>query len=167
MPNSDTFSVPAIGGFVRKYLQGSKESVDLFARNKRIARWTNDLNPKTAAEYHMDVLDFLRMLKAEGVKSDCVLFDPPYSPRQIAECYESVGIRVGKDAQRTCGWTKERKLIREILSVGAVVLSFGWNSVGMGKGFAIEEVLIVCHGGGHNDTICMAERLLPEEAVLL
>jgi len=161
MPNSETFSVPAIGNFVRRYLDHSKESVDCFARNKRWAKWTNDLNPKTAAEYHMDVMDFLRMLRAKGVKADCVIFDPPYSPRQVKECYEAIGENCKQwMIQRQCGWTKERKLIREILAPGGVVLSFGWNTVGMGKGFALEEILLVCHGGGHNDTICIAERAL-------
>lgn len=158
MPNSETFKVPVIGEFVQRYLSTAKESVDCFARNNRWAKWTNDLNPATIAEYHMDVLDFLRMLRAEGVKADCVIFDPPYSPRQIKECYESVGLPVRKETtQRTCGWTKERKLIREILRHGGVVLSFGWNSSGMGSGFRIQELLLVCHGGGHNDTICIAE----------
>jgi hypothetical protein len=47
-----------------------------------------------------------------------------------------------------------------ILTNDAVVLSFGWNTSGMGKarGFEIEEILLVCHGSDHNDTICMAER---------
>lgn len=162
MPNSETFSVPAIANFVRRYLDHSKESVDCFARNKRWAKWTNDDDPKTAAEYHMDVMDFLRLLRAAGVKADCVLFDPPYSPRQIQEHYKKIGINPSRNIiQRQCGWTKERKLIRDILAPGGVVLSFGWNSVGMGKnGFALEEILLVCHGGGHNDTICIAERAL-------
>jgi len=40
------------------------------------------------------------------------------------------------------------------------VLSFGWNSVGMGitRGYEIVEILLVCHGGAHNDTICIAEK---------
>lgn len=39
-------------------------------------------------------------------------------------------------------------------------LSFGWNTTGMGisRGFQIQEVLLVCHGGAHNDTICIAEK---------
>ena len=43
--------------------------------------------------------------------------------------------------------------------VGGVVLSFGWNSNGMGApaGFKVVEVLLCRHGGGHNDTICLAE----------
>jgi len=47
-----------------------------------------------------------------------------------------------------------------ILADNAVVLSFGWNSAGMGekRGFEIIEILLCAHGGGHNDTICVAEK---------
>ena len=95
MPNSDTFSVKPIGDFVRRYLTASKVSVDPFARNNCWATYTNDLNPGTAAASHSDAEDFLRGLAAQGVKADLVIFDPPYSPRQISECYKSVGLHVG------------------------------------------------------------------------
>ena len=41
-----------------------------------------------------------------------------------------------------------------------VALCFGWNSNGVGKtrGFEMQEVLIVPHGGSKNDTICTVER---------
>jgi len=70
MPNADTFSVPAIGGFVKSYLKDSRVSVD----------------------------------------------------------------------------------------------PFGWNSCGMGDrhGFEQIEILLVAHGGAHNDTICLAERRRPQ-----
>ena len=54
MLNSDTFSVKPIGEFVQRYLKESKVSIDPFARNKRWATHTNDINPKTEAEHHMD-----------------------------------------------------------------------------------------------------------------
>lgn len=66
MPNADTFSVKPIGEFVQRYLAASKVSVDPFARNKRWATHTNDLNPETAAEHHMDAQAFLEHLKAGG-----------------------------------------------------------------------------------------------------
>lgn len=39
------------------------------------------------------------------------------------------------------------------------VLSFGWNSTGLGKkrGFSLVDLLVINHGGSHNDTICIAE----------
>lgn len=45
-----------------------------------------------------------------------------------------------------------------------IVISFGWNSNGIGKtkGLEIIEILIVAHGGQHNDTICTVERMLPK-----
>lgn len=46
------------------------------------------------------------------------------------------------------------------------MLSFGWNSVGMGRkhSFEIVEILMVCHGGMHNDTICVAERKVSQQS---
>ena len=39
-------------------------------------------------------------------------------------------------------------------------MSFGWNSSGFGntRGYVVEEILLVAHGGAHNDTICVVER---------
>lgn len=163
MPTADTFDCPPIGKFVRSRLEKSITSVDPFARNKRWATHTNDLNPNTLAERHLDVLDFLNALIAEGVSSDLVVFDPPYSPRQVKECYDGVGQKMGiEGAQRTHSWKKERDAIDRLLVPGGIVLSFGWNSQGMGtgRGYRLDEVLLVCHGAGHNDTICVAETKL-------
>jgi hypothetical protein len=164
MPSGDTFSVKPIGEFVQRYLSASGVSVDPFARDKRWATHTNDLNPATGADYHMDAEDFLLMLGRQGVKADLIIFDPPYSPRQISECYKSIGMEVGmKETQSALLYQRVRTAIMPICSHDAVVLSFGWNSVGMGKGHNFEqiEIMLCCHGGAHNDTICMAERRLP------
>lgn len=95
MPNGDTFSVPPIGDFVRSYLAASRCSVDPFARNKRWATHTNDLNPETEAEHHMDAEEFLRMLALRGVKADLVIFDPPYSPDKSANATSRSASRSG------------------------------------------------------------------------
>jgi len=161
MPNADTFSVEPIHNFVWKYLSQSKVSIDPFARNKRWATYTNDLNPNTEAEYHMEAAEFLDTLREKQVSADLLIFDPPYSPRQLKECYESFGRKM----QQTDGWTaKLRSVWRDaampLLSNDAVVLTFGWNSVGFGRkfGFELEEIMLVCHGADHYDTICIAER---------
>ncbi len=166
MPDADTFSIPPIAGFVQKYLMKSKISVDPFARNKRWATYTNDVNPNTAADSHLEADAFLRGLAQRGVVADLLFFDPPYSPRQLKECYNSFG----RDMQLEDGQTARlRKIWRDtalpILYKDCVVLSFGWNTVGMGtkNGFEIVEILMVCHGADHNDTICMAERRKPQE----
>jgi hypothetical protein len=170
MPTSETFTCKPIGAFVQRYLQQSLVSIDPFARDCEWATYTNDLNPKTRAMYHMDALDFLRTMIREGVSADLVIFDPPYSPRQVKECYDSVGLKMGREGgQRTHSWKAERDAIDVLLQLGGVVLSFGWNSLGMGigRGYEIEEILLVCHGAGHNDTICVAERKAAHQPSLL
>lgn len=165
MPNADTFSVKPIGDFVQRYLGASRVSIDPFARNKRWATHTNDLNPETSAEHHLDAEDFLKLLGERSVKADLLIFDPPYSPRQISECYKQVGREVGmKGTQSALLYQRVRDAAIACLSPDAVVLSFGWNSVGMGKRHSFEqiEIQLCCHGGAHNDTICLAEKRITQ-----
>ncbi len=163
MPNHDTFSIKPIGEFVRRYLNESTVSIDPFARDKDWATYTNDLNPDTSAQHHMDAGAFCEEMHRRGVIADLVLFDPPYSPRQISECYKGVGLEVGmRETQSAVLYKRVRDAFDPMVVSGGVVLSFGWNSVGMGikRGYELVEVLIVCHGGAHNDTICIAEHKL-------
>ena len=169
MPSADTFTVPPIGDFVRRYLATAKCTVDPFARNSRFATHTNDLNPNTSAEHHMDAEEFMLILAKQSVQCDVAIFDPPYSPRQISECYKEAGVTVGmKETQNAALYARMKRAILQILTPDAIVLSFGWNSAGMGKGhgFEIVEILLCCHGGAHNDTICIAERRLPQLEIL-
>lgn len=161
MPNSNTFDVLPILHFVKKYLLLSHISVDPYARNKRWATYSNDLNPNTHAEYHMDAIDFLFYLGTKDIRADLIILDPPYSPRQVMECYNAIGIKM-RQSEAMLGATRKtlKKAINGVITNTGRVLTFGWNSSGMGKGagYEIEEVMIVCHGSDHNDTICMSER---------
>lgn len=163
MPDHETFSIPPIRDFVKRYLRDSKVGVDLFARNKHLVAYTNDLDPATIAESHMDAADYCRSLAVAGVLADIALFDPPYSPRQISECYKGVGMDVGMEGTQSSFYTKVRDALHPLVREGGFVLSFGWNSGGMGvcRGYELLEILLVNHGGAHNDTICVAERRLP------
>jgi len=161
MPNADTFSIRPIREFVNRYEMVADISVDPFSRNAEIATYTNDLDPSTQAQHHMDAEDFLRHTAAQGIRADLVIFDPPYSPRQISECYKQVGREAGMaGTQNGALYKRVRDAIDPLLKPGGIVLSFGWNSNGMGKvrGYEMVEILLVAHGGGHNDTICLAER---------
>ena len=57
-------------------------------------------------------------------------------------------------------FVKFKNEIARILKPNGIVVSCGWNSNGIGKnlGFDIEEILLVAHGGNHNDTIITVER---------
>lgn len=159
MPSVDTFQCKPIGQFVRRHLRGV--SVDPYARNTKLATYRNDLNPNTCAEYHMEAVEFVQMLVDKEVKADTIIFDPPYSPTQLKRSYDDIGRKMTKeDSLGGVTRAKLRKLVGKLLNPDGVVLSFGWNSVGMGKtyGFEIVELMLVCHGQDHNDTICIAER---------
>lgn len=163
MPNRYTFDIPPIAQFVRGYLAKSKVSVDPFSGNKRWATYTNDLNPETPAEYHRDAEEFLVRLRHDGLQADLVIFDPPYSPGQVVECYKAASVERADAGQNGALYRRVRDAVAGVLVAGGIVLSFGWNSAGMGidRGFEIIDGLLVCHGGAHNDTICMAERRKP------
>ena len=164
--SSDTFDIKPIGELVRRYLRQSTVSIDPFARNKCWATYTNDLNPKTEAEYHLDSADFLEKLVAEAVQADLVLFDPPYSVSQTKECYESIGLTLGmEDVWRTSGWKRERKAIRRLVKVGGYVISCNWNTNGIGGyyGFKPIELLDVCCGWGHNDFLVLVEQKIAHQ----
>jgi hypothetical protein len=161
MPHRDTFTVEPIGAFVRRYLVNSKSSIDPFARNNRWATATNDIDPSTGAEWHLDAEEFCREMAKLGRTFDLAIFDPPYSPRQISECYSGFGRQATtRDTQNAGLYKRVRDALLPILEPNAIVLSFGWNSGGMGaaRGFQSIEIMLVAHGGAHNDTICVAER---------
>lgn len=163
MPSGDTLSVPPIAAFVRKYLADSKCSIDPFARNNAWATYSNDINPATCAAHHLDAVAFLEYvrLELEG-KVDLAILDPPYSPRQISESYKAAGLPVTMaDTQNAALMKRVRAALRPLLAPGAIVLSFSWNSAGMGDGFKRIEIMLVAHGGAHNDTICVAEKYAP------
>lgn len=158
MPNSITFSIPPIRRLVDRVTFGASCIVDPFARNSAIANVSNDLDPDCDAAYHMDATDFLRILPAES--ADVVLYDPPYSSRQIRECYKRFGRSVSWKDTSSAYWADQKKEIARIVKPGGACVSFAWNSNGIGRGlgFEIEEILIVAHGGWHNDTIVTVER---------
>lgn len=158
MPNKNTFDIKCIAKFIGKYNKDGLESIDPFANTNRIAKITNDLDPEVGADYSMDALVFLKKFDDNSV--DLVLFDPPYSPRQISECYKKLGKTVNMQTTQSSFWSKLKIEIARVVKPGGWVLCFGWNSNGVGKtrGFKLEEILLVAHGGHHNDTICTAEQ---------
>lgn len=161
MPNSATFSMPPVKEFIASYLATAIESADPFAGRACLATYNNDLDLASPAKFHMEAGDFVAELERRGVQLDLALFDPPYSPRQISECYKRVGLACGmRETQNATLYKRVRDGLHRILKSGGVVLSFGWNSNGMGKtrGYELERLLLVHHGGAHNDTICLAER---------
>lgn len=158
MPNKNTFDIKPIRELIDEEITNGIW-LDPFANNKKIATITNDLNTSFDTDYHLDALEFLKMFEDNSV--DGVLFDPPYSPRQIKESYESVGLDTqGGILTRSSFWSNLKNEIARVVKPGGKVMCFGWNSQGIGKsrGFSMKRLLIVAHGGSHNDTICTVEQ---------
>ena len=156
MPNSNTFSIQPIRELIDKYKFGT--IIDPFANTNKIATITNDLNPDYDTDYHMDATEFLEMLDEKSV--DTVLYDPPYSPRQVAECYKQFGKTVNMATTQASYWSKQKAAIDRLTHLHSIVITCGWNSGGIGMKYGFEpiEILMVAHGGWHNDTIVTVER---------
>lgn len=158
MPNKNTFDIKPINELIHRYAYGL--IIDPFANKNKIAAITNDLDPQYNTTYNLDAYDFLQMFDDSSI--DTVLYDPPYSPRQVSECYKSLNKTVNMQTTQSSYWSKQKVEIGRIVKPNGIVITCSWNSGGIGKkyGFEIVEVLLVPHGGWHNDTIVTVERRL-------
>jgi len=136
MPNKNTFKIPQIKTLINTY---GEDWIDPFP------------DP-----YKEDALLYLSRHKRNSV--DRVLFDPPYSPRQLKECYENNGMCLHDT--KSSVWKEWKNSIARVIKPGGICISFGWSTNGLGHGrcFEILEILLVAHGGNHNDTICVVEK---------
>ncbi len=157
MPNKNTFEILPIKNLISEEVNVEKLWIDPFANRNKIASITNDLNPEFDTDHHLDALDFLKLFDNASV--DGVLYDPPYSPRQVSECYKNIGHNVTNETTRASFWGNHKKEISRIVKPGGKVITFDWSSGGIGSkyGFEIKKILLVPHGGWHNDTICTVE----------
>ena len=156
MPNRWTFKIKPIAEIVKRYVGSGVGWIDPFAGMNSPAEITNDLNPERQAIYHLHAKDFALSLDAEY---NGVLFDPPYSLRQVRECYDEMGIALLSQEDTNLFPNNIKEIIAPKIREGGHALSFGWNTIGfgIGLGFKLKEILLVCHGGKHNDTIVTVE----------
>ena len=157
MPNKWTFQIPQIKELLDRFVGDGQGWFDPFAGMSSPAEFTNDLNPDMLARSHLDALEFVQGLR--GLYKG-VLFDPPYSYQQMKECYEAIGLGQITARHSTNFYGDLRHAIMDKIKPGGYAISCGWNSIGMGKthGFEIIEILLVCHGRAHNDTIVTIDR---------
>jgi hypothetical protein len=153
MPSVWTFKVPPIASLLSKYVGIGTGWVDPFAGESSLAEYTNDIEGR-AAKYQMDALDFLKSRPSNSVSG--VLFDPPYS---VEQCLRRYTPKFKGTAGRAEYWARCKDEIARILVLGGLSISFCWDSTGIGKkrGCEIMEILLVCHGACHNDTIVTVE----------
>lgn len=155
MPSAWTFSIKPIASLLREEITGVW--IDPFAgKNGAIyAQVTNDL-----ANGGIDALEFLKAQKDESF--DGILLDPPYSLRQVSEHYKKAGIKI-TGWHTSAGWNARLKdEAKRLLKPGGKAICFGWSTMGIGKsrGFEMQRILLVPHGGSKNDTLVTVEKKL-------
>lgn len=151
MPSKWTFKMKSVQSLLKRYDVGAGW-VDPFAGENSPAEFTNDIEDR-GATYNFDALYFLKLLEANSLRG--VLFDPPYSTEQ---CLRKYTPKFKGTAGRAEYWAKCKDEIARIKP--DIAISFGWDSTGIGKkrGFEIVEILLICHGACHNDTIVTVEK---------
>jgi len=135
MPNCKTFKIPYIKQILKDELN------DVF------------LDP-FPFPFKTDALKLLKNTKTNSINK--IVFDPPYSQRQLKEMYKNIGFSYDMNNSY---WAKCKDEIARITKINGKVLSFGWNSNGIGKtrGFEIKKIWLIAHGSMHNDTIITLE----------
>lgn len=141
---------------LQRYKVG-KGWVDPFAGLYSPAEITNDINPKMKAQYHLHAKEFLLLLNDQY---EGALFDPPYSLRQVKECYDNIGIKLLSKEETNHFPRNIKNILAPKIKYSGYVISFGWSSEGFGMkyGFKIIEIMLLTHGGKHNDTIITIEQ---------
>jgi hypothetical protein len=76
----------------------------------------------------------------------------------VSEVYKKVGRTVNMQTTQASFWSAIKTEISRVLVVGGKSITCGWNSGGVGSsGLKIIEIVLVAHGGWHNDTIITVE----------
>jgi hypothetical protein len=139
---------------IKKWVEDNCEGLvlNLFAGKTKLnlAETRVDSNPDMLADYHMDALQFLRDYNYK-TRFSTVLLDPPYAYRKSMEMYEG---------HVASPFKQLKDEIPKVLHSGGIVITFGYHSVSMGKGrgFEVEHILLMSHGGAIHDTIATIER---------
>ena len=130
--------------------------VDPFSGENSPAEFTNDIEGR-GNKSQIDGLEFLKIFEDNSVCG--ALFDPPYS---VEQCLRRYTPKFKGTAGRAEYWARCKDEISRIVKPGGVSISFCWDSTGIGKGrnFEIIEIVLLCHGACHNDTIITIERAL-------
>lgn len=117
MPNSKTFKINAIRDLILRYIKDEYIVLDPFANECSIKQYlkckyiSNDLDTDYNTDYHLQAQEFLKMFDDNSI--DLILYDPPYSPRQVSECYKKLGKTVTMVDTQSGWYTEVKKEIQE------------------------------------------------------
>jgi hypothetical protein len=137
MPSHKTFTIAPLKKLINKELG------------------TNYIDP-FPYPFKQDAIKYLKTISSNS--ENFLVFDPPYSSYQLKTKYENAGLSLNNKYDASY-WSNCKKEISRIIKKKGKVISFGWNSNGIGKkyGFKIIKIVLVAHGSIHNDTIATVE----------
>ena len=152
-PKRYTFEQPKLKLWVENWCKG--KVLNLFAGKVilNVDETRNDLDPTMPAHKHKSAYYLVGQFQRSHIKFDTIILDPPYNIRKAREKYE--GRYIGS-------FTKIKNILPDILKYRGRIITFGYDTVGMSKsrGFSKIAICLVCHGGDHNDTLCLVEEKL-------
>lgn len=144
---------------IRDWVEGQCEGkvLNLFAGKTKLAvdEVRVDIGRDMVADHYMDALEFIRWWHDQPLLCkpfDTILLDPPYAHRKSMEMYQG---------RKMSPFRKLKEEIPSILAPSGCVITFGYHSVSMGarRGFRLENLLVISHGGAIHDTLATKERL--------
>lgn len=99
--------------------------IDPFANDSKYGTITNDLNSAFDTDYHLDTLDFFKLLPSES--ADCILYNPHYSLRQVSEGYKVFCKEVTRETTQASWHARHLDEIQRILKPNGLAICFGWR----------------------------------------
>lgn len=132
-----TFETPQVRSVVESYLDG--RVLNACAGRTLLSHddvHRNDLDDRRDVDTHHDVTELDEHLPAESF--DVIVFDPPFDSDQAEEHYD--GRTVGRGPSG--GIWSARDALANLTAPGGLVLSVGWNSVGLKHKDAFERVAV-------------------------
>jgi len=146
--------MPEVGKWVIENAVG-ENVLNLFAGKTRlfdsnIKEIRVDIDEAVTPEYCMDAFDYVLLATEQKMIFDMIILDPPYSYRKSMEKY---GGRV------VSKFRKIKDELPKLCKLGTKVITFGYQSVSMGetRGFKVEHICVISHGGAYHDTIATIE----------
>ena len=155
-PNKYTFKQPKLKKWIESNCEGKVLNlfaglVELDVNETRV-----DIDENMPADYYMDSYEFVLMAIEQKLLYNTIILDPPYNLRKSREKYG--GRMIGS-------FTKIKNIITDIVAENGIIITLGYDTVGMGKsrGFKKEAICLVCHSGDHNDTLCLKEFVMEQQ----
>jgi len=164
-----TFQIPPIRDLVERYVGDGKGWADPFSGWSTLAEYRNDIRvfdddgKPLPVDSHMLAADWAETLP-ENLAG--VLFDPPYSKRQISHVYRGVGREATMEDTNALFYTSVKNPLGRRVRPGGFVISLGYTSYGFGpsRGFEVVEGLLVNTGPLSYDIIVTVERKVSDRS---